>query len=141
MSANNEVNPLQVQIIAVAITMTNVILAGVLYGLNLSGTIPEEPAIDVPITIAGPVGLGIAIVMVAISFVMKQAILANRTADQSDAQRVFSSTIVALALCDAGSCLGFVLGFLTGSLEWAFGMMGIATAGCVLHFPTARAFR
>lgn len=141
MSQQQQVNPRQAQIIAAGITSSNIVLAVVLIMLSTQGSLPEISALPLPATIVGPIGIGLAASMVIVSFGLKRMIAGNQAKDIPIGQRVMQSTIIAMAICDAGSCFGFVLGFLTGELLWAIGMMGIATAGCILHFPTAGAFR
>ena len=116
-------------------------MAVVLFVLSNTDALPPESTLPMPANIAGTIGIGIAASMVIVSFVLKTMIGGNQDKSLPIAQRVMQRTIIAMAVCDAGSCFGFVLGFLTGDLLWSFVMMGIATAGCILHFPTAKAFR
>lgn len=76
---------------------------------------------------------GAGVLVVAISFAVKQKLFAQAVEKQSLAM-VQQGQIVAIALCEAAGLFGLAARAITGS-PYSYLLFGIAALGILLHFP------
>ncbi|HEX5703359.1 MAG TPA: hypothetical protein VFX97_09200 [Pyrinomonadaceae bacterium] len=77
--------------------------------------------------------IGLSIVPVAISFLVKQKLLA-KAADLHKLDLVQQAYVVAFVLCEAALLLGLITYFVTGS-PYYVAAIAIGALGILLHFP------
>jgi hypothetical protein len=77
--------------------------------------------------------IGLSLVPVAISFLVKQKLLA-KAAELQKLELVQQAYVVAFALCEAALLLGLVTYFVTGS-PYYVAAIAIGALGLVMHFP------
>ena len=98
----------------------------VLIWINSVPPDPEKSTLALMLT-------GLSIVPVAISFLVKQKLLA-KAADSQKLELVQQAYVVAFALCEAALLLGLVTYFVTGS-PYYVAAFAIGALGILLHFP------
>jgi hypothetical protein len=77
--------------------------------------------------------IGLSLVNVVLSFVLKRTLLAQSVAKQA-LGLVQKAYIVALAMCEASAIFGVLIHFVTGSVYY-YVAIGVGIIGMVLHFP------
>lgn len=92
-------------------------------------SVPPDPEKS---TLAGML-TGLSIIPVAISFLVKQKLLA-KAAELQRLELVQQAYVVAFALCEAALLLGLVTYFVTGSAYYV-AAFAIGALGILLHFP------
>jgi len=126
------------QLIGFAIAFSNVVLAGVLFGLHFAGIMPANGFVEMDASVASwlvPILFVVGLGFIGASFVMKSAMQRGAAGASMAPQQRVQTMIVVLALCDGAGMVGFVAALVTGNLVWPIVLMGLGFGACILHIP------
>lgn len=131
--------PLPTRLVAIAMTATNVMYAGVLLVMRYSGILHEhgmsqieEPLRSTLISVFIACGVLAAGASAASRSFIRSLILA---ADPSQSGR-YRAVVIPMAIADLPGILGFLLGVMTGDVVWAIVLIGVSFVTCLYHYPS-----
>lgn len=136
---NEPQSPFTVQVVSVAVILSPVIQFAVLAVLRLGEIMPEEGFAPVGLSdgLMGGAAVVWALMAAGVSFAVRprlESVLMRQAGPGLGAR--MRTILFAMAICESGAVLGFVVGLIGGGLLWPGMAMGISVLGCARHFPS-----
>ena len=128
-----------VRYIASGLTLTPVILMVVLLFLRIQGKVDEGGSLDLDSTIETVVSLalvGAGVLICGVSLLVRQSLAANSAPGREGIQARLQAMIIGYGIAEGAAILGFVWGFLSGTIVIPLLLATLTMMTGIRHFPT-----